>query len=199
MRPCGSRMNLRGGSTTQDTVATTEPTFERDGGQPKFLALRGTKQDFWLIDSAVDVHVCNNLRLMTDFAEKPTRVGRSTSDGVSPGRGTGRIKLALEDGSERIILNLRNVFYLPNGQSNLISLSPLNNVGIYYSNEQQALYDKANRKPFAFDQRWQRSFLLYPLNLSVSATNLLKAESDLYQGTGPKMHQTQSDKHSLTV
>ncbi len=109
------------------------------------------------------------------------------------------MKLALDDGSEGIILNLRNVFYLPNSPSNLISLSLLNNAGIYYNNEQQALYDKANRKPFAFAQRWERSFFIHPLNLSVSAANLLKAEGDLYQDTRPKMHQTQRDKHPLTV
>lgn len=66
------------------------------------------------MDSAADVHVCNDQRLMTDFTEKPTKVGGSTADGVSPGRGTVRIRLALEDGSEGVILNLRDVFYLPN-------------------------------------------------------------------------------------
>ena len=52
------------------------------------------------MESDVDVHVRNDLRLMTDFAERSTRVGGSTSDGVSPGRGTDRIRQVLEDGSE---------------------------------------------------------------------------------------------------
>ena len=102
-------------------------------------------------------------------------------------------------GAKESLLNLRNVFYLPNSPSNLISLSLLNNAGIYYNNEQQALYDKTNRKPFAFAQRWEQSFFIHPLNLSLSAANLLKAEGDLYQDTRPKMHQTQRDKHTLTV
>ncbi len=109
------------------------------------------------MDSAGDVHVCNDLRLMTDFAERPTRVGGSTSDGVSPGRGTVLIRLALEDGTEGVILNLRNVYYFPNSPSNLISLSLLNDAGIYYDNEQQALYDKTSRRPLAFTQRWERA------------------------------------------
>ena len=83
------------------------------------------------MDIAADVHVRNDLRLMMDFAERPTRGGRSTSDGVSLGRETVRIRLVLEDGSEGIILNLWNIFYLPNSPSNLISLSLLNDAGIY--------------------------------------------------------------------
>ncbi len=199
MRPRGSQKNLRGGSTTQNTVAKTEPTPERNSWQLKVLALRGPRQDCWLIDSGANVHVCNDLRLMTDFAERPTRVGGSTLDKVSPGWGTVRIRLALEDGSKGIILNLQNVFYLPNSPSNLISLSLLNDAGIYYDNEQQALYDKASQKPLAFAQWWEQSFLLHPLNLFVPTANLLKVEDDLYQDTGPKVHQIQSDKHPLTV
>ncbi len=129
------------------------------------------------MDSAANVHVCNNLRLMTDFAKRPTRVGGSTSNRVSPGRGTVRIRLALEDGIEGIILNLRNVFYFPNSPSNLINLSLLNNAGIYYENEQQVLYDKASQKPLVFAQQLKRSFLLHPLNLSVPAANFLKAKT----------------------
>ncbi len=189
MNPCESQKNLRGGSTTQDTVAKTEPNPERDSWQTENIALRGSRKDCWLIDSHADVYVSNNLRLMTDLAEKPTRVGRSTLDGVSSGRGTVQIRLALEDGSKGIILNLRNVFYLSNSPSNLISLSLLNDVGIYYNNKEQALYDKANQKPLAFAQRWERSFLLHPLNPSISAANLLKAEGDLYQDTRPKVYQ----------
>ncbi len=104
------------------------------------------------MDSAADVYVCNDLKLMTNFAERPTRVGGSTSDGVSPGRETVQIRLALEDGTEGVILNLQNVYYLSNSPSNLISLSLLNDAGIYYDNKQQALYNKASQRPLAFTQ-----------------------------------------------
>ncbi len=43
------------------------------------------------------------------------------------------------------------------------------------------------------------SYLLHPLNLSVSAANLLKIKGNLYKDTEPKIHQTQSDKLPLTV
>lgn len=131
------------------------------------------------MDSAADVHVCNDLRLMTDYLANPTRVGGSTSDGISPGRGTVKIRLANEDGSEGLILNLRNVFYLPNSPSNLVSLGLLNDAGIYHDNENQTLYDKVSRKPLALAQRWETSFLLHPLNLSASAINLLKANNNV--------------------
>lgn len=54
-------------------------------------------------------------------------------------------------------------------------------------------------EPLAVAQRWETSFLLHPLNPSVSANILLKVEDNIYQDAEPKIHQTQSDKLSLTV
>ncbi len=199
MRRRGFQRNLWRGSTTQETVAKADPIPKRDSWQPKILAVKRHRQNCWLIDSATDVHVGNNLRLMTDFTKRSNRVGGSTADGVSPGHGTVRIRLALEEGSKRLILNLRNNFYYPNSPSNLVSLGLLNDASVYYDNERHALYDKISRKPRAFTQRLETSFILHPLKLSVSATNLLKAECNIYQDAEPKVHQTQSDKLPLTI
>lgn len=136
---------------------------------------------------------------MTDYSASPTKVGGSTSDGLSPGRGTVKIRLAKEDGSEGLILNLRNIFYLPNSPSNLVSLGLLNDAGIYHDNENQTLYDKVSRNPLAFAQRWETSFLLHPLNLSASAINPLKANNNVYENTMPQIHQTQNSRLPLTT
>lgn len=200
MRSRESQRNLQGGfnSTAQETISKTEPNVKRDSWQPKILVIRKPRQDCWLMDSAADVYVCNDLRLMTDFIKKPTNVGGLTVDGISPGYGTMRIRLALEDGRKEIVLNLQNVFYLPNSPSNLVSLSLLNDANIFYNNERHTLYNKTSRRPLAFAQCWERSFLLHPLNLLVSATNLLKID-DTYQEVEPKIYLIQSSKLFLTI
>lgn len=58
---------------------------------------------------------------MTDFIENPTKVGGSTSDGISPGRGKVKIRLALKDDTEGLILTLTNVFYLPTARQTLLA------------------------------------------------------------------------------
>lgn len=73
----------------------------------------------------------NNFRLITDFRNNPIKVGGSTSEGISPERETVKIRLAMEDRREDLILKLQNVFYFPNNSSNLVSLGLLNNAGIY--------------------------------------------------------------------
>lgn len=73
---------------------------------------------------------------MTNFAKRSTRVRRSILDGVLPGQETIQTRLALGDGTERVIFNLQNVYYLPNSLSNLISLSFFNDTSIYYDNKQ---------------------------------------------------------------
>ncbi len=56
---------------------------EIDSWQPKILAMKGPRGNSWLVDSATDVHVCNNKSLMMGYQELPTRIGGSTSDGIS--------------------------------------------------------------------------------------------------------------------
>lgn len=73
---------------------------------------------------------------MTDFTEKLTIVDESTSDRVLLRQSTIQIRLTLEDRTEKIILNLCNIYYFLNSLLNLISLILLNNADIYYDNEQ---------------------------------------------------------------
>lgn len=188
MRPCGSKRNLQRGSTAAPE-AKLEKTPKKDSWQLKVLMVKGLKEDCWLINSTANVHICNNQKLMTDFIEKPIRVRGSTADGMSPGRGIVRIRLILKDRSKGVILNLRDIYYLSNNPSNLINLRLLNNANILYDNERHNFYNKVSKKPLAFAEQWEQSFLLYPLNLSVSATKLLKIGKNTYQDAEPKVHQ----------
>ena len=77
---------------------------------------------------------------MTEYQELSIKVGGSTSDGVSLGRREVRLRLGLEDDSEGLILNLQNVYYLPNSPCNLVSLGLLNNSGIFHNNKHENLY-----------------------------------------------------------
>lgn len=102
--------------------------------------MHGPRENCWLVDSAADVHVCNDKRLMTEYRERPTRVGGSKSNGLSPGRGKVKLRLSLKDGSEGLMLNLFDALYLPNSPGNLVSLGRLNDSGIFYNNEDEKLY-----------------------------------------------------------
>lgn len=66
MRTQGSQRNLRS-QGSQDPVLKIESTLERESWQPKVLAVRGPRQSCWLVDSAADVHVCNDQGLMTNL------------------------------------------------------------------------------------------------------------------------------------
>lgn len=118
---------------------------------------------------------------MTEYRERPTKINGSTSDGISSGRGKIRLGLGLKDGSERLILNLRNVYYLPKSPCNLVSLGLFNDSGIYHENENETLYEVNTRQTLAQTQRWRNSYLLKPLNLSDGAINLLRVDDLTYQ------------------
>lgn len=140
-------------STAQEVVSKTEQSIEKNSWQPKVLVIRRLRQDCWLMDSTIDIHIYNDLKLMTDFIKKPTNIGGSIAGRVCPGRGTIQIRLALKDKREGIVLNLWNIYYLPNSLFNLVNLSLLNNVNIFYDNEYHRLYNKISQKPLVFTQR----------------------------------------------
>lgn len=118
---------------------------------------------------------------MTEYQERPTKVGGSTSDRVLPGREKVRLRLGLEDNSEGLILNLQNVYYLPNSPCNLVSLGLLNNNGIFHNNEHENLYQITSKRVLAQVKCWRNSYLLRPLNLPDGAVHLLKVDADTYQ------------------
>lgn len=122
---------------------------------------------------------------MTEFYDRPTRIGGSTSDGVSPGRGKVRLRLSQNDGTEGIILDLKDEFFLLSSQCNLVSLALLNNHSIFHDNENETLYNLETKEVLAEAKRWNNSFLLQPLNLSDAAVNLVKTLDETYQW--PKM------------
>ncbi len=86
---------------------------------------------------------------MTKFYDKPTRIGGSISDGVSPGRGKVRLRLSQKDGTEGVILNLKDVFFPPSSPCNLVSLALLNNHKIFHDNENETLHDLETKEVFA--------------------------------------------------
>lgn len=90
---------------------------------------------------------------MIEYHTHLTRIGGSISDGVSSGRGKIQLKLALKDRSKGLILNLHNVFYLPNSPCNLLSLGLFNNSGIYHDNKNKTFYKIYTRQVLAQIQR----------------------------------------------
>ncbi len=69
------------------------------------------------------------------------------------GRGRVRLRLALKDGSEGLILNFRIVYYLPNNQCNLVSLGLLNDSRIFPDNENETLYQVKSMQTLTQAQR----------------------------------------------
>lgn len=87
--------------------------------------------------------------MMTEYWEHPTKIGDSTSDGMSLGKGKIRLRLELKNDSNGLILNLQNVYYFPNSPCNLISLGLLNNSSIYHDNKHKNPYQIGSKKVLA--------------------------------------------------
>lgn len=150
MRTRGSQKDLQS-PAPQELFADNPP--ELQSWQPKILSIHGPWHNCSLVDSAADVYVCNNLTIMTDYYEQLTNVGGSTSESIFQGQGKVQLRLSQKDGSEGVIFNLSDVYFLPHSPCNLVSLRKLNSNYIFYDNENETLYHVKTRKILAYAQR----------------------------------------------
>lgn len=58
---------------------------------------------------------------MINFTKNLTKIGELTLDGISPRREKIKIKLALKDKTQDLVLISTNVFYLPNSYATLLT------------------------------------------------------------------------------
>lgn len=138
MQTCGSQRNLKAKTSKE---MKTKPMFKSKSRQLRILAVKDPKQSSWLVNSRVDMHVCNNKRLVIIIMENPTKVEESTLDAISPSRGKVKIRLALRDRIEELVLTQTNIFYCPNSPSNFVKQDLLNNTSIYHHNKDKTLYN----------------------------------------------------------
>lgn len=135
---------------------------------------------------------------MTRYCKKFTKIEGSTSDEISPRRGRVRLCLSLKGGKKGIILDLKDVFFLPSSPSNLVSLGLFNDHGIFYNNENETLYNKQTKTPLAYAQQWRNNFLLQPFNLTDLTVHLARANDDTYKWP-THIYQTTNIKLPLTI
>lgn len=136
---------------------------------------------------------------MTNYRERPTSIGGSTSNGTSLGNGSVRLCLTLKDNSEGLILKLQNIYYLPSSSCNLVSLVLLNNNGIFHDNEHEILYQVQTKQILAEAKHWKNSYLLRPLNLSDAAVQLLRVDDKTYKWLTQAFCTTSPDNLPLTT
>lgn len=137
-----------------------EPTLSKMGWQSTILAVGDPTQSYRLVDNVTNIYVCNDMRLITNFEENPTKVGGLTSDSISPGGKRIQIRLTPKNGTKGQVLTLTNVFNLSHSLSNLVSLSVLNDAEIFHYNKDQTLYNQETQKVFVFVEHYNTSFFL---------------------------------------
>lgn len=106
------------------------------------------------------------------------KVRGSILKGILPDRKKIKIRLEVKNGIERLILALINIFYFLHNPSNLVSLAVLNNIGIFYYNKYQMLYNQGTWETFTYVKQYTTYYFLYLLN-SALFVNLLK-NNDIY-------------------
>lgn len=86
---------------------------------------------------------------MTTFYNKPSmQINGFISDKVSPDWKKVQLCLSQKDDTKRIILNLKDVFFLLSSPCNFVSLALLNNYKIFYDNKNKTLYNLKTKKVF---------------------------------------------------
>src|SRR2546423_11270485 len=120
---------------TQETEKKAEALL---GGAAKASASR--KDDNWLRDRARSGHLTHNLSWFGDNQLEDTTMPVSLADGTSvQASGVGTAILNLLVNGENVRTNLRNVYYCPELDSNLISLGTLEKKGCTFTAGERTL------------------------------------------------------------
>lgn len=60
--------------------------LELESWYSKIFLVKRSHYNYWLIDLAADIYICNNQSLMIEYNNKPIKIGGSTSNRLSLGR-----------------------------------------------------------------------------------------------------------------
>lgn len=71
----------------------------------------------------INTYICNNIKFITEYYKKSTKIGRLILDKILLGQRNIYLYLNLKREKKGIILDLKDIFFLPNNLSNLVSLS----------------------------------------------------------------------------
>lgn len=110
-----------------------------------------------------------------------------------------QLRLGLKNGSKGLILNLQNVYYLPNSPCNLVNLELLNNCEIFYDNENKTLYQLESKRVLVQVRQWRNSYLLKPLNLSDAVVFLVRIGDETYKWSPHVFFSSSSSQTSVPI
>ena len=162
------------------------------------MTMTSLSRNSWLLDSAADMHVCNNRSSFADDIVYPTDLAGSTYNGTSPGRGMIRITLASEDDTPSSVLVLNNVLYILQCPVNLVSLGLLNQHKVYFDNLNWNLFLLSTRDIIGYAPRVNTNFMLKTLYIPNLAIHLTRIEADIFQWPETAIYHT-SSKVKLTT
>lgn len=110
----------------------------------------------WYLNFYISKHICNNQDKFADFWAKTYKFITAGGD-IIWSKQVGTVILSFENGSE---LTFFNIAYTPKCDSNFISLSQLQKIGILYHNQLECMILKQEESIIGLDTRRKNLFIL---------------------------------------
>lgn len=92
----------------------------------------------WIIDSGANTHISNQRDRFITFTKEEREVVLGSGKAIAQGRGTARICVN-QPGGGTIWVHLKNVWYVPGFQTNVISVSEIKKNGFFFNSEVPAI------------------------------------------------------------
>lgn len=93
----------------------------------------------WIIDSGANVHICNRRDRFEGLVEERRTVTLGTGGTVTLGRGTAKVIIKNPTTGKTLWATLQNVWYAPDFQTNVISVSEIKKNGFFFNSELPAV------------------------------------------------------------
>jgi Integrase core domain. len=106
----------------------------------------------WIVDSGANVHICNRRDRFEDLVEERRTVTLGTGGTITLGRGTAKVIIKNPTTGKVLWGILQDVWYAPDFQTNIISVSEIKKNGFFFNSELPAITRDGNAVAICAEQ-----------------------------------------------
>src|SRR5580692_5976002 len=98
-------------------------------------------KDSWIFDTGASYHVCNDLRIMEDVVQGEIRTTTAATGQTQSGNLFGKVRIVVKCETDKRIITLSEVMYIPESPCNLVSDGKFCRKGLYLDGQKDVIHN----------------------------------------------------------
>ena len=133
----------RGNSTVAESSSKATENIYRYGLNAMFVAAANgpLTKGSWIFDTGASYHVCNDLRIMKEVVQGEIRTTTAATGQTQSGNLFGKVRIVVKCETDKRIITLNDVMYIPESPCNLVSDGKFRRKGLYLDGQKDVIHN----------------------------------------------------------